>query len=186
MSQKKRYDSTRQWYAIHTYSGYEEKVAESINQRVESVDMADKIFGVMVPKEKMIEIKNGKRKVVEKKIFQGYVLVDMKMTEDAWYIVRNTPGVTGFLGGSGKPAPLSRDEYNKMMRKTDKGSSAPKRAVVDIEVGTSIRVTNGPLADFDGKVSEVMPEQGKVKVTLLIFGRETPVELGFEQIEVIA
>ncbi|MGE5312804.1 MAG: transcription termination/antitermination NusG family protein, partial [Acidobacteriota bacterium] len=97
MSQKKRYDSTRQWYAIHTYSGYEEKVAESINQRVESVDMADKIFGVMVPKEKMIEIKNGKRKVVEKKIFQGYVLVDMKMTEDAWYIVRNTPGVTGFV-----------------------------------------------------------------------------------------
>lgn len=110
----------------------------------------------------------------------------MEMDDDAWTCVRNTPGVTGFLGGSGKPAPLSRDEYNKMMRKTDKGSSAPKRAVVDIEVGTSIRVTNGPLADFDGKVSEGMPEQGKVKVTLLIFGRETPVELGFEQIEVIA
>ena len=106
----KRYDSTRQWYAIHTYSGYEEKVSESIRQRVESVDMADKIFDVMVPKEKQIEIKNGKRKIVEKKIFQGYVLVEMKMTEDAWYIIRNTPGVTGFVGSGTEPTPVSEDE----------------------------------------------------------------------------
>ena len=110
----------------------------------------------------------------------------MEMDDDAWTCVRNTPGVTGFLGGSGKPAPLSRDEYNKMMRKADKGEATSKHAVVDVEVGSSVRVTSGPLADFDGKVSEVMAEAGKVKVTLLIFGRETPVELGFDQIAVIA
>ncbi len=110
----------------------------------------------------------------------------MEMDDDAWTCVRNTPGVTGFLGGSGKPAPLSRDEYNKMMRKSDKDGAAPKRAVVDIEVGTSVRVISGPLSDFDGKVSEVMPEAAKVKVTLMIFGRETPVELSFDQITVIA
>ena len=113
----KRYDSTKQWYAIHTYSGYEEKVAESIRQRAESLDMKDKIFQVLVPKEKMIEIKNGKRKIVEKRIFQGYVLVQMKMSEDAWYIVRNTPNVTGFVGTGTDPTPVSNDEMEKIMKR---------------------------------------------------------------------
>jgi transcriptional antiterminator NusG len=112
----KRYDTTKQWYAIHTYSGYEEKVAESIRQRLESLDMADKIFQVVVPKEKMIEVKNGKRKVVEKRIFQGYVLVQMKLSEDAWYIVRNTPSVTGFVGSGTEPTPVSDDEMDKIMK----------------------------------------------------------------------
>ena len=122
-----RYDSTRQWYAIHTYSGYEEKVAESIQQRVESVDMADKIFAVLVPKEKQIEIKNGKRKIVEKKIFQGYVLVEMKMTEDAWYIIRNTPGVTGFVGSGTEPTPVSDAEIAKIKKRM--GVEDPKHQI---------------------------------------------------------
>src|SRR5882672_2759874 len=114
---KQRYDATKQWYAIHTYSGYEEKVAESIRQRAESLDMKDKIFQVLVPKEKMIEVKNGKRKVVEKRIFQGYVLVQMKMSEDAWYIVRNTPSVTGFVGTGTEPTPVENDEIDKIMKR---------------------------------------------------------------------
>ena len=117
-----RYDSTRQWYAIHTYSGYEEKVAESIRQRINAVDMADKIFDVMVPKEKQIQIKNGKRKVVESKIFQGYVLVEMKLTDETWYIVRNTPGVTGFVGADTTPTPVSESEIAKIKKWMDAGS----------------------------------------------------------------
>src|SRR6476619_4474863 len=117
MSVQKRYDTSKQWYAIHTYSGYEEKVAESIRQRAESLDMGDKIFQVLVPKEKMIEIKNGKRKVVEKRIFQGYVLVEMKLSEDAWYIVRNTPNVTGFVGTGTEPTPVSEVEYPKLLNR---------------------------------------------------------------------
>mgnify|MGYP000913393668 CR=1 FL=1 len=133
-----------------------------------------------------VEIKDGgKRETTESKVFPGYVLVRMEMDDDAWTCVRNTPGVTGFLGGNGKPAPLSRDEYNKMTRRPGKGDS-PKRTSVDIEVGTSVRVTDGPLTDFDGKVSEVNTEAGKLKVTLMIFGRETPVELDFNQVAVIA
>ena len=120
----KRYDSSKQWYAIHTYSGYEEKVAESIRQRADSLDMADKIYQVVVPKEKQIEIKNGKRKVVEKRIFQGYVLVQMKMSEDAWYIVRNTPNVTGFVGTGTEPTPVSQDEMDKIMKRM--GREEPK------------------------------------------------------------
>lgn len=126
MSSNKRYDSSRHWYAIHTYSGYEEKVAESIQQRVESVDMADKIFGVLVPKEKQIEIKNGKRKIVEKKIFQGYVLVEMKMTEDAWYIIRNTPGVTGFVGTGTDPTPVSRRTVSRWSSSSSPTPARPR------------------------------------------------------------
>ncbi len=180
MSQKKRYDSTRQWYAIHTYSGYEEKVAESINQRVESVDMADKIFGVMVPKEKMIEIKNGKRKVVEKKIFQGYVLVDMKMTEDAWYIVRNTPGVTGFVGTGTDPTPVSDDEIKKIKKRM--GVEDPKHNI-DFAIGEVVNITDGPFKGFDGAVSEIDAQKGKLKVMVSMFGRETPVELDALQVK---
>lgn len=180
MSNKKRYDSTRQWYAIHTYSGYEEKVAESIEQRVESVDMADKIFGVMVPKEKMIEIKNGKRKVVEKKIFQGYVLVDMKMTEDAWYIVRNTPGVTGFVGTGTDPTPVSEDEIKKIKKRM--GVEDPKHQI-DFSVGEVVNITDGPFKGFDGAVSEIDTQKGKLKVMVSMFGRETPVELDALQVK---
>src|SRR5437867_8480076 len=128
----KRYDATKQWYAIHTYSGYEEKVAESIRQRAESLDMGDKIFQVLVPKEKMIEIKNGKRKVVEKRIFQGYVLVLMKLTEDAWYIVRNTPSVTGFVGSGSEPTPVSTDEMDKINKRM--GLEQPKHKI-DFKLG---------------------------------------------------
>ena len=180
MSNKKRYDSTRQWYAIHTYSGYEEKVAESIEQRVESVDMADKIFGVMVPKEKMIEIKNGKRKVVEKKIFQGYVLVDMKMTEDAWYIVRNTPGVTGFVGTGTDPTPVSEAEISKIKKRM--GVEDPKHQI-DFSVGEVVNITDGPFKGFDGAISEIDTQKGKIKVMVSMFGRETPVELDALQVK---
>jgi len=180
MSNNKRYDSTRQWYAVHTYSGYEEKVAESIEQRVESVDMADKIFGVMVPKEKMIEIKNGKRKVVEKKIFQGYVLVDMKMTEDAWYIVRNTPGVTGFVGTGTDPTPVSEDEIKKIKKRM--GVEDPKHQI-DFKVGEIVNITDGPFKGFDGAVSEIDTQKGKLKVMVSMFGRETPVELDALQVK---
>lgn len=179
-SNKKRYDSTRQWYAIHTYSGYEEKVAESIQQRVESVDMADKIFGVMVPKEKMIEIKNSKRKVVEKKIFQGYVLVDMKMTEDAWYIVRNTPGVTGFVGTGTDPTPVSEDEIKKIKKRM--GVEDPKHHI-DFTVGEVVNITDGPFKGFDGAINEIDETKGKIKVLVSMFGRETPVELDALQVK---
>ncbi len=178
--QTKRYDSTRQWYAIHTYSGYEEKVAESIQQRVESVDMADKIFGVLVPKEKMIEIKNGKRKVVEKKIFQGYVLVDMKMTEDAWYIVRNTPGVTGFVGTGTDPTPVSEAEISKIKKRM--GVEDPKHQI-DFNIGEIVNITDGPFKGFDGAVSEIDTQKGKLKVMVSMFGRETPVELDALQVK---
>lgn len=180
MSHNKRYDSTRQWYAVHTYSGYEEKVAESIQQRVESVDMADKIFGVLVPKEKMIEIKNGKRKVVEKKIFQGYVLVDMKMTEDAWFIIRNTPGVTGFVGTGTDPTPVSEDEIKKIKKRM--GVEDPKHQI-DFAIGEVVNITDGPFKGFDGAVSEIDTQKGKLKVMVSMFGRETPVELDALQVK---
>lgn len=177
---KQRYDSTRSWYAIHTYSGYEEKVAESIQQRVESVDMADKIFGVMVPKEKQIEIKNGKRKIVEKKIFQGYVLVEMKMTEDAWYIIRNTPGVTGFVGTGADPTPVSELEITKIKKRM--GVDDPKHQI-DYKIGEVVNITDGPFKGFDGAINEIDTQKGKIKVLVSMFGRETPVELDALQVK---
>ena len=177
---KNRYDSTRQWYAIHTYSGYEEKVADSIRQRINAVDMADKIFDVMVPKEKQIEIRNGKRKVVEKKIFQGYVLVDMKMTEDAWYIVRNTPGVTGFVGTGTDPTPMSEDEIKKIKKRM--GVEDPKHHI-DFSVGEVVNITDGPFKGFDGAINEIDETKGKIKVLVSMFGRETPVELDALQVK---
>ncbi len=177
---KQRYDSTRAWYAIHTYSGYEEKVAESIQQRVESVDMADKIFGVLVPKEKQIEIKNGKRKIVEKKIFQGYVLVEMKMTEDAWFIVRNTPGVTGFVGTGTDPTPVSDAEISKIKKRM--GVEDPKHHI-DYQIGEVVNITDGPFKGFDGAINEIDTQKGKIKVLVSMFGRETPVELDALQVK---
>lgn len=176
----KRYDSTRQWYAIHTYSGYEEKVAESIRQRAESLDMKDKIFQVLVPKEKMIEIKNGKRKVVEKRIFQGYVLVEMKLSEDAWYIVRNTPNVTGFVGTGSEPTPVEEEEMEKIMKRM--GRAEPKHKI-DYRVGEVVSITDGPFKGFDGAINEVDDQKGKLKVLVNMFGRETPVELDSLQVK---
>lgn len=176
----KRYDASKQWYAIHTYSGYEEKVAESIRQRADSLDMADKIFQVVVPKEKMIEVKNGKRKVVEKRIFQGYVMVEMKMSEDAWYIVRNTPSVTGFVGSGSEPTPIAKDEMEKIMKRM--GREEPKHKI-DFNIGEVVNITDGPFKGFDGSINEIDPAKGKLKVLVNMFGRETPVELDSLQVK---
>jgi transcriptional antiterminator NusG len=177
---QKRYDATKQWYAIHTYSGYEEKVAESIRQRADSLDMKDKIFQVLVPKEKMIEIKNGKRKVVEKRIFQGYVLVQMKMSEDAWYIVRNTPSVTGFVGSGSDPTPVSTDEIEKIQKRM--GLEQPKYRI-DFSIGEVVNITDGPFKGFDGSINEIDAAKGKLKVLVNMFGRDTPVELDTLQVK---
>jgi transcriptional antiterminator NusG len=176
----KRYDATKQWYAIHTYSGYEEKVAESIRQRVESLDMKDKIFEVLVPKEKMIEIKNGKRRVVEKRIFQGYVLVQMKMSEDVWYIVRNTPSVTGFVGSGSEPTPVSTDEIEKIQKRM--GLEQPKHKI-DYRLGEVVNIIDGPFKGFDGSINDIDLAKGKIKVLVSMFGRETPVELDSLQVK---
>lgn len=176
----KRYDSSKQWYAIHTYSGYEEKVAEAIRQRAESLDMADKIFQVLVPKEKQIEIKNGKRRVVEKRIFQGYVIVQMKMSEDAWYIVRNTPNVTGFVGTGTEPTPIAQDEMDKIMKRM--GREEPKYKI-DYAIGDVVNITDGPFKGFDGSINEIDQQKGKLKVLVNMFGRETPVELDSLQVK---
>ena len=180
MSNVKRYDTTKLWYAIHTYSGYEEKVAESIRQRTDSLDMADKILEVLVPKEKMTEIKNGKRRVVEKKIFQGYVLVQMKMSEDAWYIVRNTPSVTGFVGSGSDPTPVEDEEIEKIQKRM--GLEQPKHKI-DYSIGEVVNITDGPFKGFDGSINEIDPQKGKLKVLVNMFGRETPVELDGLQVK---
>lgn len=180
---KNRYDSSRQWYAIHTYSGYEEKVADSIRQRINAVDMADKIFDVMVPKEKQIEIKNGKRKVVEKKIFQGYALVEMKLTDETWYIVRNTPGVTGFVGTSTQPTPVSDQEISKIKKRM--GVEDPKHQI-DFSEGEVVSITDGPFKGFDGSISEIDTVKGKVKVMVSMFGRDTSVELDALQVKKVS
>ncbi len=180
MAKSNRYDSTRQWYAIHTYSGYEEKVADSIKQRIEGVDMADKIFDAMVPKEKQIQIKNGKRKVIEAKIFQGYVLVEMKLTDETWYIVRNTPGVTGFVGADTTPTPVSDNEIAKIKKRM--GVEDPKHQI-DFAVGEVVNIIDGPFKGFDGAVSEIDTAKGKLKVMVSMFGRDTPVELDALQVK---
>lgn len=177
---KKRYDSTRQWYAVHTYSGYEDKVADSIRQRINAVDMADKIFAVMVPKEKQIEIKNGKRKVVDRKIFQGYCLVEMKLTEETWYIVRNTPGVTGFVGSGTEPTPVSEAEIRKIKKRM--GVEEPKHQI-DFSEGEVVSVIDGPFKGFDGTIAEIDTIKGKIKVMVSMFGRDTPVELDALQVK---
>ena len=180
MTKVKRYDDTRAWYAIHTYAGYEEQVADQINQRIEGVDMADKIFDVLVPKEKMIVIKNGKRKVVEQKIFQGYVLVEMKLSEAAWFIIRNTPGVTGFVGAGTSPTPVSSKEIAKIKKRM--GVADPKHDI-DLQIGEIVNITDGPFKGFDGSVSEIDPVKGKVKVLVSMFGRDTSVELDALQVK---
>lgn len=169
----------RSWYVLHTYSGYEENVAHNLRQRIDSMNMQDKIFDVIVPKEKKIRIKNGKRKIVEEKIFPGYVLVEMIVTDDSWYVVRNTPSVTGFVGSGTIPTPVEPQEIEKIKKRM--GVEEPKFNI-DVSVGDPVKITDGPFKEFDGKISAVDDEKGKVKVLVSMFGRETPVELDFLQI----
>ncbi|MBI2472976.1 transcription termination/antitermination protein NusG [Candidatus Uhrbacteria bacterium] len=172
----------RRWFAIHTYSGYEENVAENLTQRIETMDMEDKIFNVLVPKEKKIKIKNGKRKTVEEKIFPGYVLVEMVVTDDSWYVVRNTPNVTGFIGTGTTPTPIAETEMEALQKRM--GVNEPEYKL-DVEKGSSVTITDGPFKGQEGKVSEIDEERGKIKVLVNLFGRETPVELDFLQIKKI-
>jgi transcription termination/antitermination protein NusG len=173
-------DTGRRWYVIHTYSGYENKVKTNLEHRISSMDMGDKIYQVLVPTEEEIEIKNGKRHPVERKVFPGYVLVEMIMGDDSWYVVRNTPGVTSFVGSGNKPTPLTDGEVRAILRQIK--LDAPKYKVAFTK-GEAVRVTDGPFTDLHGVVDEVNPERNKVKVLVSIFGRETPVELDFLQIE---
>lgn len=182
-----RYDSRRQWYAVHTFSGHEEKVADSIMQRIKNVDMADLIFEAIVPKEKQIEIKNGKRKVVNKKIFQGYVLVEMHLTEESWFAIRNTPGVTGFVGtteaGSGAtPTPVSDREIKNIKKRM---SIEDPTHSINYQIGEVVSIVDGPFKGFDGEVAELDEQKGKLKVLVSMFGRETPVELDALQVKKI-
>ncbi|HAL49861.1 MAG: Transcription antitermination protein nusG [Candidatus Uhrbacteria bacterium GW2011_GWD2_41_121] len=170
----------RRWYAIHTYSGYEENVAESLQQRIETMDMDEKIFAILVPKEKKIKIKNGKRKVVEEKIFPGYVLVEMIVTDDSWYVVRNTPSVTGFIGTGTTPTPIAQEEIDALLKRM--GVDEPE-FTFDVQKNDPIIITDGPFKGQQGKVSEIDEQRGKVKVLVSMFGRETPVELDFLQIK---
>ena len=170
----------KKWYVIHTYSGYEDAVAKNLKQRIESLGMEDKIFSVIVPKEKKIKIKNGKRKEVEEKIYPGYVLVEMVVTDDSWYVVRNTPNVTGFVGAGTTPVPISKEEIEILEKRMGKESPQYK---IDVKAGDTVKIIDGPFKDFDGKVSEIDQERGKVKVLLNMFGRDTSVELDSLQIK---
>jgi transcriptional antiterminator NusG len=176
--------NARRWYAVHTYSGYEDAVARYLKQRVESLGMTDKIFNVIVPKEQKIKIKNGRRKVIEEKIYPGYVLVDMIMSEDSWYVVRNTPRVMGFVGpDSTKPTPLSKDEIEYLMSKMEKDKET--KFTVDYSVGDLVKIIDGPFKDYEGKITEVDEEHGRIKVTVPVFGRETTVEIDSLQVQKI-
>jgi len=168
----------KQWYVIHTYSGYENKVKANLERRVESMGMEDKIFRVVVPTEEVVEYKDGKKKVAQRKIFPGYVMVEMILTDDSWYVVRNTPGVTGFVGSGVKPIPLAEHEVHGILRGMGV-ESAPKS---DFAVGETVKVVAGPFVNFSGTISEVSPEKGKLRVNVSMFGRETPVELDFSQV----
>ena len=172
----------KRWYAIHTYSGYEDNVAHNLKQRIESLGYENKIFNVLVPKEKKIKIKGGKRVTVEEKIYHGYVLVEMVVSDDSWYVVRNTPNVTGFIGAGTTPTPLSTEEVETLMKRM--GVDEPKYKF-DVAVGDTVKITDGPFKDFDGRVSEIDTERGRVKVLVTMFGRETPVELDFLQVKKI-
>jgi transcriptional antiterminator NusG len=173
----------RQWYAIQTYSGYEEAVARYLKQRVESLAMNDKIFNIVVPKEKKIKVKGGRRQTVEEKIYPGYVLVEMILSDDSWYVVRNTPRVTGFVGAdSTNPTPLSKDEIDALLARMGKEES---KFNIDLRVGDLVKVTDGPFKEYDGKISEIDEEKGRIKVMVPIFGRDTAVELDSLQVKKI-
>ncbi len=172
----------KNWYVLHTYSGYEDSVAKNLKHRVESLGMEDKIFQVLVPKEKKIKIRNGKRKTIEEKIYPGYVLVEMIVTDDSWYIVRNTQNVTGFVGAGTTPIPVSQAEIQELIQRNSEESPKYK---INVNVGDRVKIIDGPFKDYDGKVSELDQDQGKVKVMVSLFGRDTPVELDSLQIKKI-
>ena len=173
-------DNEQNWFVIHTYSGYEERVKKNLEQRIKSMDSAHEILQVVIPTEDEIEVRSGQRRTITKKILPGYVLVQMKMSDQSWSVVRNTPGVTGFVGSGGKPTPLQKEEVDKILKTMQ--AEAPK-VRVGFRRGESVRVTDGPFIDFVGLVDEINTEKGKVKVLLSLFGQETPVELDFLQVE---
>lgn len=170
----------RAWYAIHTYAGYENAVARNLKQRIESLGMEDKIFAVIVPTEKKIKVKAGKRVEEEEKIYPGYVLVEMVVTDDSWYVVRNTPRVTGFVGSGVNPVPLEQKEVDSLFSRMQ---SSDTEHAIDLSTGDLVKVSDGPFKDFEGKVAEVDTQRGKIKVLVSMFGRETPVELDFLQVK---
>lgn len=178
--QKQQGTGERRWYAIHTYSGYENAVARNLRQRIDSLNMNEKIFEVVVPTEKKIRVKGGKRVTEEERIYPGYVLVDMIVDDESWYVVRNTPRVTGFVGSGTQPVPLSEGELNTLMGRMS--ADTPKHRV-DLAVDDLVIISDGPFKDLEGKVAETDEERGKVKVLVSMFGRETPVELDFLQIK---
>jgi transcriptional antiterminator NusG len=174
------------WYVVHSYAGYEKKVRDNLHNRITSLHMEDYIFQIEVPEEEVMEIKNGQRKQVKRNIYPGYVLVRMELSDESWSAVRNTPGVTGFVGNAHHPSPLSMDEVEKILApRPVKKSDKPDIRVIDFEVGESVTVMDGPFATLPASISEIMPEQAKLKVLVSIFGRETPVELSFAQVQKI-
>jgi transcriptional antiterminator NusG len=177
------YDLPGDWYVIHSYSGYENKVKVNLETRIRSMHMEDRIFEVRIPMEDVVEIKNGKKVTVPRKVFPGYILVRMELTDDSWYAVRNTPGVTGFVGGSNKPTPLSRREVERFLGFQKETHKPKPRFKPEWEVGEIVRVNTGPFADFNGKIEGIDLDQSKVTVLVSIFGRDTPVELGFDDIQ---
>jgi transcriptional antiterminator NusG len=169
-----------EWFVIHSYSGMENKVKKNIEHRAESMGMSDHILDVVVPTETEIEIRKGARKEIERRVFPGYILVNMIMDEDSWYVVRNTPGVTGFVGMGNKPTPLRQEEVDKIMRRIE---SDEPRIKVNFQPGEHVRILNGPFAEFSGTVDEIYPDKGEAKVLVSFFNRETPVEVDFLQLE---
>lgn len=182
-SQRRELTGERHWYAIHTYSGYEEAVARYLKQRVESLSMEDKIFNVIVPKERKIKVKSGRRSTIEEKIYPGYVLVDMILAEDSWYVVRNTPRVTGFVGADNTtPTPLSKEEVDSLLNRMGQDET---KFNVDLRAGDLVKIVDGPFKDYDGKIAEVDEEKGRVKVMVPVFGRDTAVDLDSLQVKKI-
>ncbi len=177
---KQTHGTERKWYAVHTYSGYEDAVARNLKQRIESFGMKDKIFNVVVPSEKKIKIKNGRKTEVREKVFPGYVLVEMIATDDAWSVVRNTPQVTGFVGTANQAVPLEQDEVDKILKRAE-GDTV--RHAIDLALDDAVIIIDGPFRDLEGKVGEIDEERGKVKVLVPMFGRETPVELEADQVQ---
>ena len=172
----------KQWFVIHTYSGYENKVKANLEKRVESMNMGDMIFRVLVPMEDEVQIKDGKKKVSKRKVYPGYVLVEMIMTDASWYVVRNTPGVTGFVGTGAKPIPLHENEAMAILKRM---GMDPVNVRIDFELGQNVRITAGPFQNFIGTIEEIHPDKGKIRVMVSMFGRETPIELDFSQVEKI-
>jgi transcriptional antiterminator NusG len=180
------YDRPGMWYVLHSYAGYENKVKSNLESRIASMNMEERIFECVIPMEDVVEFKNGKKQVVSKKVFPGYLLVRVDLDDDSWYVVRNTPGVTGFVGLGARPTPLSRKEVENILQVKpegdDAGTAKQRRVKPQFEIGESVRVKEGPFADFTGTIAEINEDQLKLKVLVNIFGRETPVELDFAQV----